>query len=140
MKTHALLLLLALSPISIFGQVYVNHTVALPDDFHFIKLPYMQVIDSCNMNQQGPEQFETFDIKLKKAELANIDSFMASVRSIDQIIQKYGEPYIDFSVGSNQQAKRPLSGFYYAVQEKDKYMNCPMLSVIYPRFEDFERK
>lgn len=135
MKKFLVLVAISIASVS-FGQISLsNHDVKL-DGKKFIKLSYQQVIDSCNLNQTGPEQFETFDIELTTLQLAEVDKFMATCTSVDQIIAKYGVPGIDIAIMSNNCNKiKPLSGFYYATQKIDKYSKRPRLTVIYPRYD-----
>ena len=132
-----ILVLIAIGIVTLsYTQVSLSkHDVQL-NGAKFVKLTYQQVIDSCNMNQTGQEQFETFDIELTTAQLAEVDKFMATCTSIDQIIGKYGAPGIDIASMSNDRNKiKPLSGFYYATQKVDKYSKRPRLTVIYPRHD-----
>ena len=135
MKKFLVLVSISIASVS-FGQISLSkHDVKL-DGKKFIKLPYQQVIDSCNLNQTGPEQFETFGIDLTIAQLVEVDKFMATCTSVDQIITKYGAPGIDIASMSNNPNKiKPLSGFYYATQKVDKYSKQPRLTVIYPRYD-----
>jgi hypothetical protein len=96
----------------------------------------MQLVDSVNMNQKGPEQFEYFEMKLSEQELVGIDKFMENCRDIQSIINKFGSVSIDIIVASNSDIIQPISGFYHAV-EYIKLPNGtqPNLLVIYPRFD-----
>ena len=135
MKKFLTLVAISIASVS-FSQLSLSkHDVKL-DGKKFIKLSYQQVIDSCNLNQTGLEQFETFGIDLTHAQLAEVDKFMTTCTSVDQIIAKYGAPGIDIASMSNNPNKiRPLSGFYYATEKVDKYSKRPRLTVIYPRYD-----
>lgn len=115
-----------------------DYSVVLGTNEKFVKIEPKAIIDSLNLNQKGPEQFEYFEITLSQKEAKAIDAFMKSCRSISSIIDRYGEPSFDIVMGSNSKYIRPLSGFHYSFgysgsAQKDNHT----LTVIYPRMEQF---
>jgi hypothetical protein len=111
-----------------------DYSITLSPNESFIKISRAQIIDSVNLNQTGPEQFEYFEIHLTSNEAARVDSFMQSCKSIQSILSKYGRVEFDVTMGSNSNVIRPISGFYYAV-ENVKLLSGDQLTlmVIYPR-------
>ncbi|CAB4159398.1 hypothetical protein UFOVP699_134 [uncultured Caudovirales phage] len=111
-----------------------DHTITLKQDEQFVKLPRKQVVDSLNMNQVGPEQFEFIEIYLTQEEAKTVDSFMKNCKSIQPIIDKYGGAEFDLTVGSNSNKIRPISGFYYSVENVKRVNDHRLtLTIIYPR-------
>lgn len=131
MKTIAIAFFVSVFTAISFSQES-NHSVSLIGSNKFIKLPYSQIVDSVNLNQVGPEQFEFFEIVIDKSEVTSIDRFMKNCRSIQAIINQYGSVGLDIIVASNSEVIRPISGFYYSVG--DTYGKT-RLSILYPRFD-----
>lgn len=133
MKKVAIILVLLVLSTKTFSQT-PDYSISLGPNESFIKITGAQILDSLNLNQTGPEQFEYFEIRLALNEKAHLDTFMKKCRSIQSILNKYGEPYIDITMGSNSEIIRPLSGFYYAIgPDKFSTGNKIILTVIYPR-------
>jgi hypothetical protein len=135
MKTY-LFLLLAVFPIrELFSQT--DYSITLKEHEHFVQLPKKQLVDSVNLNQTGPEQFEYFEVDLKESDTLDIYRFMNSCKKIEAIIDRYGSPGIDVCMWSNSNIKRPISGYYYAVGYIDSNGGKQLvLKVLYPRFDD----
>lgn len=133
MKNLLIFAHISLGLLPIYAQ-NTDFSVKLSPLQSFVKLSQMQLVDSVNMNQKGPEQFEYFEMKLSEQELVGIDKFMENCRDIQSIINKFGSVSIDIIVASNSDIIQPISGFYYAV-EYIKLPNGtqPNLLVIYPR-------
>lgn len=131
MKTIAIAFFVSVFTVISFSQES-DHTVSLIGSDRFIKLPYSQIVDSVNLNQVGPEQFEFFEIVIDKSDAPSIDLFMKNCRSIHSIINQYGSVGMDLIVASNSEVIRPISGFYYNVS--DTYGKT-RLSILYPRFD-----
>jgi hypothetical protein len=131
MKTIAIAFFVSVFTVISFSQES-DHTVSLIGSDQFIKLPYSQIVDSVNLNQVGPEQFEFFEIVIDKSDAPSIDLFMKNCRSIHSIINQYGSVGMDLIVASNSEVIRPISGFYYNVS--DTYGKT-RLSILYPRFD-----
>ena len=129
MKTIAIAFFVSVFTVISFSQES-DHTVSLIGSDRFIKLPYSQIVDSVNLNQVGPEQFEFFEIVIDKSDAPSIDLFMKNCRSIHSIINQYGSVGMDIIVASNSEVIRPISGFYYNVS--DTYGKT-RLSILYPR-------
>ena len=129
MKTIAIAFFVSVFTVISFSQES-DHTVSLIGSDRFIKLPYSQIVDSVNLNQVGPEQFEFFEIVIDKSDVLSIDLFMKNCRSIHSIINQYGSVGMDIIVASNSEVIRPISGFYYNVS--DTYSKT-RLSILYPR-------
>ena len=129
MKTIAIAFFVSVFTVISFSQES-DHTVSLIGSDRFIKLPYSQIVDSVNLNQVGPEQFEFFEIVIDKSDSPSIDLFMKNCRSIHSIINQYGSVGMDIIVASNSEVIRPISGFYYNVS--DTYGKT-RLSILYPR-------
>ena len=129
MKTIAIAFFVSVFTVISFSQES-DHTVSLFGSDRFIKLPYSQIVDSVNLNQVGPEQFEFFEIVIDKSDAPSIDLFMKNCRSIHSIINQYGSVGMDIIVASNSEVIRPISGFYYNVS--DTYGKT-RLSILYPR-------
>lgn len=133
MKKVAILFILLVLAAKTFSQT-PDYSITLSPNESFIKISRAQIIDSVNLNQTGPEQFEYFEIHLTSNEAAHVDSFMQSCKSIQSILSKYGRVEFDVTMGSNSNVIRPISGFYYAV-ENVKLLSGDQLTlmVIYPR-------
>jgi hypothetical protein len=133
MKKVAILLILLVLSAKTFSQT-PDYSITLSPNESFVKISRSQIVDSVNLNQTGPEQFEYFEIHLTLSEAASIDSFMKNCKSIQSILNKYGRVEFDVTMGSNSDVIRPLSGFYYAV-ENVKLLSGDQLTlmVIYPR-------
>ena len=119
------------------GQLSINdYSITLGQNEQFVKISRKQIIDSVNMNQRGPEQFEYLEISLSKNELPQVEPFMRNCRDIQSIIDKFGRIEMDITVGSNSEIIRPLSGFYYAIgYNESSYNHKPTLFVIYPLYD-----
>lgn len=135
-KLTAILIVLLLASIT-FSQTY-DYSITLGPNEAFIKLKTDQIVDSLNMNQTGPEEFQYLEIRIKQEQITGIDSFMKECKSIQSILNKYGRPWFDVVLGSNSDTiRRPLSGFYYAFGE-DKYSKGEFnLVIAYPRYNPF---
>lgn len=129
MKTIAIAFFVCVFTTLSFSQES-DHTVSLKPSEKFIKLDYSQIIDSVNLNQEGSEQFEFFEIIISENVLSSVDSFMSNCHSIQEVINKYGAVGLDIIVASNSEKIQPLSGFYYNV---NKSYGKLRLSVLYPR-------
>jgi hypothetical protein len=133
MKKVAIILVLLVLSSKTFSQ-FPDHSITLSPNESFTKITCAQILDSLNLNQTGPEQFEYFEIRLALNKKASLNTFMKNCRSIQSILNKYGEPYIDITSGSNSDIIRPLSGFYYAIgPDKFSAGDKIILTVIYPR-------
>ena len=131
-KLAAILILLVLS-IKAFSQS-PDYSIVLDSSESFVKISEKQLIDSVNLNQTGPEQFEYFEIYLTSDEAKSIDSFIKNCKSIQSIIDKYGKVEMDITMGSNSDIIRPLSGFYYTIGTIKLFSGDQLaLKVIYPR-------
>lgn len=131
-KLAAILILLFLS-IKAFSQS-PDYSIVLDSSESFVKISGKQLIDSVNLNQTGPEQFEYFEIYLTSDEAKSVDSFIKKCKSIQSIIDKYGKVEMDITMGSNSDIIRPLSGFYYAIDNVKLFSGDQLtLMVIYPR-------
>jgi hypothetical protein len=116
-----------------FSQI-PDHSVKLNTGESFTKISYKQIIDSVNLNQTGPEQFEYLEIDLTQEEFNQVDNFMKGCSSIQPIINKFGSPVFDMTVGSNSNIIRPISGFYYSVENIKRANDSKLrICVIYPR-------
>ena len=135
-KLTAILIVLVLAS-KAFSQTY-DYSITLGPNESFIKLKMDQIVDSLNMNQTGPEEFQYLEIRIKQEQIQGIDSFMKSCKSIQSILNKYGRPWFDVVLGSNSDIiRRPLSGFYYSFGE-DKYERGKFnLVIAYPRYNPF---
>jgi hypothetical protein len=119
--------------LSVFSQM-PDHSVTLKQNEKFVKLPRKQIVDSLNMNQNSTEQFEFIEIYLTQTEAASVDAFMKSCKSVKPIIDKYGRVEFDLVVGSNSNEIRPLSGFYYSVENVKRVNDQKLtLTIMYPR-------
>jgi hypothetical protein len=136
MKKLALVLALVLAlAAKAFSQV-PDYSVTLDSNESFVKIPRKQIIDSVNLNQIGPEQFEYFEIYLDRKEIITVDNFMENCKSIQRIIDKYGRVEFDVTMGSNSDLIKPLSGFYYSVENVKNLVGYQLtLMVIYPRVD-----
>jgi hypothetical protein len=133
MKKVAILLILSVLAAKAFSQS-PDYSIKLNSNESFVKIPRKQIIDSVNLNQTGPEQFEYIEIHLTQSESETVDAFMKKCKSIQSIIDKYGRVEMDVAMGSNSELIRPLSGFYYSVENvKNSSSNQLTLMVIYPR-------
>ena len=131
-KLAAILILLVLS-IKAFSQS-PDYSIVLDSSESFVKISGKQLIDSVNLNQTGPEQFEYFEIYLTSNEAKSVDSFIKNCKSIQSIIDKYGKVEMDITMGSNSDVIKPLSGFYYAIDNVKLFSGDQLtLMVIYPR-------
>ncbi len=111
-----------------------DYSIKLKTNQSFVKLNQKQLVDSVNMNQIGPEQFEYFEIKLTEKELVGIELFMENCRDIQSIINKFGRVEMDITIGSNSDLIQPISGFYYAVGYLKLIRGQQLtLFVLYPR-------
>lgn len=111
-----------------------DYTIKLKTNQSFVKLNQKQLLDSVNMNQKGPEQFEYFEIKLMEKDLVGIELFMKNCRDIQSIINKFGSVQMDVTIGSNSDIIQPISGFYYAVGYLKLIRGQQLtLFVLYPR-------
>jgi hypothetical protein len=131
MKTIAIAFFVSLFTVFGFSQE-ANHSITLHQSEHFIKLTYSQIVDSVNLNQSGPEQFEFFEIIIDNSVVKSVDYFMSICRSIPEVINQYGEVGMDIVIASNSNIIRPISGFYYNVS--DTYGKT-RLSILYPRYD-----
>jgi hypothetical protein len=133
MKNLLIIAYMSLGLLPIYAQ-NTDFSVTLKTNQSFVKLNQKQLVDSVNMNQKGPEQFEYFEIKLTEKELVEIDLFMENCRDIQSIINKFGRVEMDITIGSNSDLIQPISGFYYAVGYL-KLINGQQLTlfVLYPR-------
>jgi hypothetical protein len=69
------------------GQLSINdYLITLSQNEQLVKITSKQIVDSVNMNQEGPEQFEYFEIIPNKDELPQIEPFMQNYRNIRSII------------------------------------------------------
>lgn len=133
MKTLAAILILLVLSIKAFSQS-PDYSIVLDSSESFIKISGKQLIDSVNLNQTGPEQFEYFEIYLTSNEAKSVDSFIKNCKSIQSIIDKYGKVEMDITMGSNSDIIRPLSGFYYTIDTIKLFSGDQLaLKVIYPR-------
>jgi len=133
MKKLAIILILLVLATNAFSQ-NPDYSITLDSKESFIKIPRKQIIDSVNLNQTGPEQFEYFEIYLTSDESTSVDPFMKNCKSIQSILNKYGRVEFDVTMGSNSDLIRPLSGFYYSVENvKNTVGHQLTLMVIYPR-------
>jgi hypothetical protein len=129
MKTIAISFFVCMFATISFSQES-DHSISLIESEEFIKLSYSQIVDSVNLNQSGPEQFEFFEIVIDASVVNSIDSFMKNCRSVQEVINQYGSVGMDIIVASNSEVIRPISGFYYNVS--DTYGKT-RLSILYPR-------
>ncbi len=129
MKTVTIALFICVFTTNGFSQES-DHSVSLIGADKFIKLAYSQIVDSVNLNQMGPEQFEFFEIVIDRSSINSIDSFMKNCKSVQEVIHRYGSVGMDIIVASNSDVIRPISGFYYNVS--DTYGKT-RLSILYPR-------
>ncbi len=133
MKKLVIILIILVVAVKAFSQS-PDYTISLSSSESFIKLPRKQIIDSVNLNQVGPEQFEYIEIYLTPSEMASVDSFMKGCKSIQSIIDKYGRVEFDVTMGSNSNLIRPISGFYYSAENVQNAGGDQLtLMVIYPR-------
>ena len=133
MKKLVILLVLLVLAVKAFSQT-PDYSITLDSKESFVKIPRKQIIDSVNLNQTGPEQFEYVEIYLTQTEASSIDSFMKGCKSIQSILDNYGKVEFDVTMGSNSDMIRPLSGFYYSVENvKNAGGDQLTLMVIYPR-------
>lgn len=130
-----LLFIAVLLVFNLFSQT--DYSVVLKDQEQFVLLTKNQLVDSVNLNQTGPEQFEYFEIKLSETDTLNAYTFMSQCRSIASIIERFGTPSIDICTWSNSDLKRPISGYYFAIGSIE-LLSGPqcVLKVIYPRFDN----
>ena len=133
MKNLVTLLVLLVLSVTSFSQS-PDYSITLNSNESFVKVSKSQIIDSVNLNQTGPEQFEYFEIHLTSKEASSVDSFMKNCKSIQSILDKYGRVEIDVTMGSNSDVIKPLSGFYYAIDNVKLFSGDQLtLMVIYPR-------
>ena len=133
MKNLIVLLTSLVLSITAFSQS-PDYSITLSSNDSFVRLSKSQMIDSVNLNQTGPEQFEYFEIYLTPDEASNVDSFMKNCKSIQSILDEYGNVEFDVTIGSNSNVIRPLSGFYYAIDDTVFFSGDQLnLMVIYPR-------
>jgi hypothetical protein len=135
MKKIAIILVLSTISILSFSQS-PDYSVTLTSSQSFSKLSRKQITDSLNLNQTGPEQFEYSEIYLTSSESNSVDSFMKNCKSIQSIIDKYGRIEFDVTMGSNSNIIKPLSGFYYSVENIKTTSGYQLtLTIIYPRID-----
>jgi hypothetical protein len=119
-KLIAILIVLVLATKSFSQTSDYDYTVTLGPTESFIKLSSSQIVDTLSMNQTGPEEFRYFRIHINKEQVSGVDLFMKECKSTASILNKYGRTCFDVVFESNSDIIRPLSGFYYAIDE-DKY-------------------
>jgi len=133
MKSLALIVLLFISNAT-FSQ-NSNHGVKLNEKNYFEKILISQAVDSVNTNQNGTYQFEYFEIIISQSDIDNVDKFMKNCKSVEEIINRFGEVNLDIVVTPTDSNKiRTLSGFYYSVSFTGALnIERPTLSILYPR-------
>ena len=128
----------------IFALVFVSnlsfsqlpkHSVNLNTPQSFTKIQYSQITDSFNIIQSKPGyQFEYFEIDITQNQIRSIDPFMKDCKSIQSIINKYGDPTFDFIELSSESKIKTLSNFYYSVENVKMSIGYQLkLIVMYPR-------
>ena len=117
----------------------VNYSITLGPTESFVKISYAQILDSIEINQvDDSKQFQSFRIEIDRSELKNLDSFMQKCKSIQSIIDTYGETRTELIVGSREEDTtwKFISGFYYAIKSPNAYPGDNvsfMLIIMYPR-------
>ena len=105
-----------------------NHNVTLTSSELFIEITLLQMIDSVNLNQTGGNQWEYLRFGIKGTDVHDTQNKVNRCKSINDIINTFGEISLDISVMSATDNIIPLSGFYYSI-DKERLI----LEIIYPR-------
>ena len=69
-KLTAILIVLLLAS-KTFSQTY-DYSITLGPNESFIKLKTDQIVDSLNMNQTGPEEFQYLEIRIKQEQIGSV--------------------------------------------------------------------